>query len=136
MLEWIALQVKSMEEVIKEKLAEPSEDRISSLLECSFIDGHSKRQNEAGIVFSPRTHKGKISYLGPNTIRENINFLVAFQEILQGGETGLTYGSEWPQWAYEIAIQSMLHDKSLLVVGDQLPMESQESKLVSVCLLQ
>lgn len=63
-----------MEEVIKEKLAEPSEDRISSLLECSFFDGHSKRQNEAGIVFSPRTYKGKISYLGPNTIRGNINF--------------------------------------------------------------
>jgi hypothetical protein len=121
---------------IKNKLAEMHEKWGSSVVPGSSIDEQIQQLAEGAAAIGLNVYEGFILYAGPNSFREDINFFVAFKEVESGERPAKQFAFPWPQWAYEIALQSLLYKKRVIVVSDGKPTEDANSKIVDVLILQ
>jgi hypothetical protein len=109
----------SMDEEIKKKLAELSETHGSFVVYGSSIVGQMHQLTEAATALGLESHEGSILAAGVNGVNAYKTYFVAFYVI----ESKMTYQFYWPQWAYEVALQSLLHKKRLLIVTNGAPVE-------------
>jgi hypothetical protein len=108
---------------IMNKLAQMHEKWGASVVPGSTVDEQIQQLSEGAAAISLDAYQGFILCAGTNSYREDINYFVAFQEVNSGEGLATQFALPWPQWAYEIALQSLLYKKRALVVSDGAPTE-------------
>lgn len=101
-----------MEEHIKTKLVALSEKWGSCVVRGSSLDEQAQQLAEAAAALDLQSYIGSISHAGQvadGTLQVQFNVF------------GNGYSSRWRQWAYEPALQSLLHKKKVWVICDGLP---------------
>lgn len=93
------------------KSARPRKKRSTHKVEVRFRPGTS----QADLIKAPtgsRSYQGWIVYAGRVS---DGTFNVQFNVASHG------YASDWPEWAYEVALPALLHGKKVWVIAKGLP---------------